>query len=59
MSFDRLIRFQDREGIERFGNVESEVAPSELKGRTVQLVSGSVEAGFKVLEDKAEVAKVN
>lgn len=59
MSFDRLIRFQDREGIERFGNVENEVAPSELKGKTVQLVSGSVESGFKILEEKAEVAKVN
>lgn len=59
MSFDRLIRFQDREGFERYGNVENEVAPSELRGKTVQLVSGSVESGFKVLGEKAEVAKVN
>lgn len=58
MSFDRLIRFRDREGIDRYGNVENEVAASELEGETVQLVSGNIESGFKILEEKAEVAKV-
>lgn len=59
MSFDRLIRFEDREGIERYGNIEDEVATLELEGKTVQLVSGSIESGFETLKEKAEVAKVS
>lgn len=58
MSFDRLIRFRDSAGIERYGNVENEVAASELAGKAVQLVSGSIETGFKSLDEKAEVVKV-
>lgn len=58
MSFDRLIRFLDKDGVERYGNVESELSPSELNRATVQLVSGTIESGFKVLNDKAEVSKV-
>lgn len=59
MSFTRLIRFHDKAGLERFGNVEDETVPSELVGKTVKLVSGSIESGFKVMEEKAEVAKVS
>lgn len=59
MSFDRLIRFLDKEGIERYGNVEGEIPASELEGKTVQLVSGSIESGFKVLDEKTELAKVS
>lgn len=58
MPFDRLIRFLDKDGVERYGNVESELSASELNGATVQLVSGTIESGFKVLNDRAEVAKV-
>lgn len=58
MSFHKLIRFRDKEGIERYGDVEGEIAPSELEGRTVKLVSGNIESGFKTTEEKAEVAKV-
>jgi hypothetical protein len=58
MTFDRLIRFRDRKGIDRYGNVETEVAASELEGQIVQLVSGNIESGFKIIEEKAEVAKV-
>ncbi|EEU36776.1 uncharacterized protein NECHADRAFT_98244 [Fusarium vanettenii 77-13-4] len=58
MSFDRLIRFLDKEGIERYGNVEGEIPASELEGKTVQLVSGSIESGFKVLDEKAELVKL-
>ncbi|KAF7553480.1 hypothetical protein G7Z17_g3605 [Cylindrodendrum hubeiense] len=57
MSFDRLIRFIDKNGVERYGNVESELSASELNGKQVQLVSGNIESGFKVTDDKAEVAK--
>lgn len=59
MSFNRLIRFLDKEGIERYGDVEDEVLPSQLEGKTVKLVSGSLESGFEVVEEKAEVAKVS
>lgn len=59
MSFDRLIRFRDRAGIERYGNVEDKVAPSELEGKTVRLVSGDIESGFRMQDEKAEVAKVS
>lgn len=58
MSFHRLFRFHDKEGFERYGDIEDEISPSELKGKTVKLVSGSIESGFKVTEEKAEVAKV-
>ncbi|KAI8675965.1 FAA-hydrolase domain-containing protein [Fusarium keratoplasticum] len=58
MSFDRLIRFLDKEGIERYGNVEGEIPASELESKTVQLVSGSIESGFKVLDEKAELVKL-
>lgn len=58
MSFHRLIRFHDTEGIERYGDVEDEIAPSELEGKTVKLVLGNIESGFKVMEEKAEVVKV-
>ncbi|KAH7268844.1 hypothetical protein B0J15DRAFT_390054 [Fusarium solani] len=58
MSFDRLIRFLDKEGIERYGNVEGEIPASELEGKTVQLVSSSIESGFKVLDEKAELVKL-
>lgn len=58
MSFHRLIRFRDKEGIERHGDVEDEIAPSELEGKTVKLVSGNIETGFKVMEERADVAKV-
>lgn len=59
MSFKRLIRFRDKEGIERYGNVEDEIAASDLVGKTVQLVSGDIESEFNVLNEKTEVAKVN
>lgn len=58
MSFHRLIRFHDTEGVERYGDVEDEISPSELEGRTVKLVSGNIESGFKVTQEKAELAKV-
>lgn len=58
MSFHRLIRFHDEEGVERYGDVEDEISPLELEGRTVKLVSGDIEFGFKITEEKAEVAKV-
>lgn len=58
MSFHKLIRFRDKEGIERYGDLEDDVAPLELEGRAVKLVSGNIESGFKTTEEKAEVAKV-
>lgn len=58
MSFKRLIRFYDKDGIERYGDVEDDIASQELVGKSVKIVSGNLELGFKVLEDRIEVAKV-
>ncbi|KAM5343944.1 hypothetical protein ACJ41O_012481 [Fusarium nematophilum] len=57
MPFDRLIRFLDEGGVERFGNVEADVPTSELTGKEVQLVSGDLESGFRVQDEKGKVAK--
>lgn len=59
MSFTRLIRFLDKNGDERFGNVQSDISPSELVGQTVQLVSGSIEKGFKLNDIEIQVSKVS
>jgi 2-keto-4-pentenoate hydratase/2-oxohepta-3-ene-1,7-dioic acid hydratase in catechol pathway len=59
MSFDRLIRFIDSAGLERYGNVESEVAGGDLVGKTVSLLQGNMTTGFSVMPDtKAQVTKV-
>lgn len=60
MSFDRLIRFIDSAGLERFGNVESDVTGKELIGKMVTLLQGNITMGFSVMPDtKAEVMKVS
>ncbi|KAL2878713.1 hypothetical protein SGCOL_005938 [Colletotrichum sp. CLE4] len=57
MSFDRLIRFEDAEGVERYGNIDSDVAASELLGKSVQVVLGTLESGFSVSDQQAVVGK--
>lgn len=59
MSFDRLIRFLDKEGVERRGNVKSDLPASELPGKEVQLLSGSFYSGYNVTDERAVVAKVS
>lgn len=58
MSFDRLIRFEDAEGVEKYGNIDNNVPASELVGKTVQVVLGTLESGFNVSDDQAVVGKV-
>ncbi|KXH29587.1 hypothetical protein CSIM01_06320 [Colletotrichum simmondsii] len=58
MSFDRLIRFEDAEGVERYGNIDNNIPASELLGKTVQVVLGTLESGFNVSDDQAVVGKV-
>ncbi|KAH6952463.1 hypothetical protein BKA56DRAFT_505099 [Ilyonectria sp. MPI-CAGE-AT-0026] len=58
MSFDRLIRFLDKEGVERRGNVASDLPASELPGKEVQLLSGSFYSGYNVTDERAVVAKL-
>ncbi|KAK7460209.1 hypothetical protein Landi51_00457 [Colletotrichum acutatum] len=36
MSFNRLIRFEDAEGVERYGNIDNDIPASGLLGKTVQ-----------------------
>ena len=57
-AFERLIRFQDAEGKTVYGNLEEEVPTREIEGRSVEVVDGSVESGFKKTGDKAKVKKV-
>ncbi|KAK1528712.1 uncharacterized protein CCOS01_06546 [Colletotrichum costaricense] len=58
MSFDRLIRFEDAEGVERYGNIDNNVPASELLGKTVEVVLGTLESGFNVSDDQAVVGKL-
>ncbi|KAJ0318074.1 hypothetical protein COL5a_010821 [Colletotrichum fioriniae] len=55
MSFDRLIRFEDAEGVERYGNIDNNVPASELVGKTVQVVLGTLESGFNFQPPKKPV----
>ncbi|USP80482.1 Fumarylacetoacetate hydrolase domain-containing protein 2 [Curvularia clavata] len=57
-AFERLIRFQDAEGKTVYGNLEEEVPTREIEGRSVEVVEGDVESGFKKTEKKAKVAKL-
>lgn len=58
MSLDRLIRFLDEDGQEKYGNVEREIPTGELEGSVVQLLTGNIEIGFQKQNQQAKVAKV-
>src|SRR5947209_2422402 len=46
-AFERLIRFEDGEGKTVYGNLEEEVPTREIEGRSVEVVEGDVESGFR------------
>ena len=58
MAFDRLLRFIDEDGVERYGNIETDKPVAELPGTSVQVVEGSLESGFKLLSTTSTVSKV-
>ncbi|RSL40753.1 hypothetical protein CEP54_016031 [Fusarium duplospermum] len=59
MSFDRLIQFRAKEGIERYGDIKSEIPASELESKTVQLVSSSIASRFKLFDEKNDLVKMS
>ncbi|KAJ9144477.1 Fumarylacetoacetate hydrolase [Pleurostoma richardsiae] len=58
MSFDRLIRFIDVNGVERYGNVEDDVPVDDLVGKTVHVVAGLLSSALHTLPETAQVAKI-
>lgn len=57
-AFERLIRFEDSEGKTVYGNLEEEVPTREIEGRSVEVVEGDVESGFRKTGGKTQVKKV-
>lgn len=57
-AFERLIRFEDKEGKTVYGNLEKEVPTREIEGSSVEVLSGDIKSGFKKTGEKATVRKV-
>lgn len=58
MSFDRLIRFVDENGKQRYGNLEHPHGAKEIEGSEVQLLGGDLQGGFHKSSERATVKKV-
>lgn len=57
-AFERLIRFEDKDGKTVYGNLEEEVPTREIEGSSVEVLSGDIKSGFKKTGEKATVGKV-
>jgi transcription initiation factor TFIIH subunit 2 len=57
-AFERLIRFEDKEGKTVYGNLEKETPTREIEGSSVEILEGDVQSGFKKTGQKATVGKV-
>ncbi|KAF1961381.1 hypothetical protein CC80DRAFT_488672 [Byssothecium circinans] len=58
-TFDRLIRFEGDDGKIYFGDLGKEEVPSrEIEGRSVGVLEGSVEGGFKKSGEEVKVKKL-
>lgn len=58
MAFQRLIRFLASDGKTYFGNLLKETPTLEIEGSKVEVLDGSIEAGFKKTGSEATVSKV-
>ena len=58
MSFERLIRFLDADGHERYGNIQKAMPSGEIIGLQVQVIAGCLAGGFTRTTEKARVTKV-
>ncbi|KAF2158386.1 hypothetical protein M409DRAFT_71669 [Zasmidium cellare ATCC 36951] len=56
--FERLIRFEDNNTQEQWGNLSEEPKGSSLKGASVELLSGSLQQGFTKTGKQGTVAKL-
>ena len=57
-AFERLIRFEDKDGKTVYGNLEKEVPTKEIEGSSVEVLEGDVKSGFKKTGQKTTVGKV-
>ncbi|KAL6707049.1 hypothetical protein ACN47E_004801 [Coniothyrium glycines] len=57
-TFDRLIRFQAKDGNVVYGNLEQETPTREIEGKEVDVLEGDVKTGFKKTGSKATVSKL-
>ncbi|KAF2640784.1 hypothetical protein P280DRAFT_490180 [Massarina eburnea CBS 473.64] len=58
-TFDRLIRFEADDGKTYYGDLGKEAVPSrEIQGKTVGVLEGDVESGFKKTGGEAKVEKL-
>ncbi|KAF9731888.1 fumarylacetoacetate hydrolase family protein [Paraphaeosphaeria minitans] len=56
--FQRLIRFESNEGHIHYGDFGSSELPRDVSGKTVQLLSGSVQSGFSKTDKQATIKKL-
>lgn len=57
-AFERLIRFEDKDGKTVYGNLEKEVPTKEIEGSSVEVLEGDVKSVFKKTGQKTTVGKV-
>ena len=57
-AFERLIRFQDDEGQERYGNLPVASAADSVVGTSVEVLNGDIRKGFTKSGTKSVVRKV-
>lgn len=58
MAFERLIRFVDQDDQKIYGYLETSLPADQIVGLEVQVISGSLEAGFVRTDQRATVKKV-
>ena len=57
MSFERLVRFVDAQGVTSYGNLKSE-PKSDLFGAEVEVLEGDLEKGFHPTGRTTQIQKV-
>ena len=57
--FERLIRFIDENGTERYGNSPQPVDTDSIVGTSVDVLTGSIVDGFKETGEQNKVRKVS
>lgn len=58
-AFERLIRFEADDGKTYYGDLGKEVPTREIEGKTVSVLDGNIESGFKRTGAEAKVSKVD
>lgn len=58
-TFERLIRFLDEDGKTCYGDLPMSVSADKIEGKSVKVLSGELNTGFKPTETRKTVKKVN